>query len=282
MLVAKSILELKTIINEWKQNSYTIGFCPTMGTLHEGHMDLVLNSKKNTDKTIVSIFVNPTQFNDPKDFESYPVNTELDLELCEKFGVDLVFLPTKEMMYGNGISNISLSAGNLEKNLCGRTRPGHFSGVLLVVSKLFHLTEPNKVYFGLKDYQQFRIVSTLANELNFPIEVVGVPTKRDPDGLAKSSRNLRLTKKNREVAGLIPRMFELAKKLIADNEKDLKVLKEILSDFLLTGSELKIDYIEFVDPMNLETLHSLQKEVLLAVAVFVGEVRLIDNQILET
>ncbi|MCW7471186.1 pantoate--beta-alanine ligase [Leptospira kanakyensis] len=280
MIVVSDIIELKNQITSWKRDGLSIGFCPTMGSLHAGHMDLVETSKKQTDKTVVSIFVNPTQFNDPKDFENYPINTNTDLKLCEEKGVDLVFLPDVKTMYPETKTPILLSIPELQKNLCGRTRPGHFEGVLQIVSKLFHLTEPTKAFFGLKDYQQFRVISAMVENLNFPLEIVGVPTKRESDGLAMSSRNVRLSEKNRETASLIPRMFALAKKTILGGERDIHLLKEILRDFLLTGVSLRIDYLEVVDPIDLQSKEKLSGEVLLALAVFVGEVRLIDNQII--
>ncbi|TGK78256.1 pantoate--beta-alanine ligase [Leptospira noumeaensis] len=280
MIVISDIIELKNQITSWKRDGLSIGFCPTMGSLHSGHLDLVKTSKKQTDKTIVSIFVNPTQFNDPKDFENYPINTNTDLKLCEEKGVDLVFLPDVKTMYPETKTPIFLSIPELQKNLCGRTRPGHFEGVLQIVSKLFHLTEPTKAFFGLKDYQQFRVISAMVENLNFPIEIVGVPTKRESDGLAMSSRNVRLSEKNRETASLIPRMFALAKKTILGGERDINLLKEILRDFLLTGASLRIDYLEVVDPIDLQSKEKLTGEILLALAVFVGEVRLIDNQII--
>ncbi|MBM9589316.1 pantoate--beta-alanine ligase [Leptospira sp. 201903075] len=280
MIVVSNIQELKKQIGDWKKEGFSIGFCPTMGSLHLGHMDLVEASKKETNKTIVSIFVNPTQFNDPKDFAQYPVKTDDDLRLCEEKGVDLVFLPDVKTMYPETKTPISLSIPELQKHLCGRTRPGHFEGVLQIVSKLFHLTEPNKTFFGLKDYQQFRVISAMVENLNFPLEVIGVPTRREEDGLAMSSRNVRLSRKDRETASLIPRMFALAKKTILGGEREIRLWKEILRDFLLTGSSLRIDYLEVVDPIDLQPKESLEGEVLLAIAVFVGDVRLIDNQII--
>lgn len=281
MIVLSNIPELKKQIGIWKREGSSIGFCPTMGSLHLGHMDLVETSKKKTNKTIVSIFVNPTQFNDPKDFENYPVNTETDLKLCEEKGVDLVFLPEVKTIYPDTKTPIQMSIPTLQKHLCGRTRPGHFEGVLQIVSKLFHLIEPTTAFFGLKDYQQFRVISAMVQNLNFPLEVVGVPTRREPDGLAMSSRNVRLNPKDRETASLIPRMFALAEKTVLGGERNLPLWKEILRDFLLTGSSVRIDYLEVVDPIDLQPIEKLEGEVLLALAVFVGDVRLIDNQIIK-
>ncbi|MDF3818807.1 pantoate--beta-alanine ligase [Leptospira sp. 96542] len=281
MLVVNSVPELKSAIISWKKQGFQIGFCPTMGALHSGHMDLVDTSKSKSLKTIVSIFINPTQFNDPKDFEKYPKTTESDLKLCETMGVDLVFLPTVETMYPPETTPIQMSIPKLQETLCGKTRPGHFEGVLLIVSKLFHLVEPDFAFFGLKDYQQYRIICSLVEQLNFPLEVIGVPTKRENDGLAMSSRNMRLSEKERETSSLIPRMFSLAKKIIGGGEKNIPILIEILKDFLLTGQNVKIDYLEFVHPENLQTLDVLLEESILAVAIFVGNVRLIDNQMIQ-
>ncbi len=250
-----------------------------MGYLHEGHISLVERSKKQTDKTVLSLFVNPTQFNDPEDYLKYPVNIDGDLEKCKTASVDLVFLPSKEVMYPKTESTITMTQSLLQTNLCGRTRPGHFEGVMLVVSKFFHLVEPNFAFFGLKDYQQFRIIEEMVSLLNFPLQVIGVETLREPDGLAMSSRNVRLSEKERETAKLIPRMYSLAEKLLKDGEKNLSNFKEILRDFLLTGQDVKIDYLETVDPGNLQEKLALEGKILLAVAVFVGKTRLIDNRI---
>ena len=280
MFVANGIEDLKSIVQKWKKEGQTIGFVPTMGFLHAGHLDLVKFSKDNSDKTIVSIFVNPAQFNDPEDYLKYPMDIEGDLKKCEDAEVDLVFLPTKEVLYPSEEGKITIIQEDLQRNLCGRTRPGHFEGVMLVVSKFFHLILPDSAYFGQKDFQQLRIIEEMVRLLNFPIQVTGVPTLREMDGLAMSSRNVRLSKKEREIASLIPRMFSLAEKIIENGETNVSTFHEILADFLLSAPNLKIDYIETVDPKRLQTIQSLEAEFLLAIAVFVGDTRLIDNKLI--
>ncbi|MCZ8157018.1 MAG: pantoate--beta-alanine ligase [Leptospira sp.] len=279
MKVAKSISDLSIQIADWKKSGLSIGFVPTMGYLHDGHLELLKHSKSNTDKTVICIFVNPTQFNDPKDFLNYPFDEAGDLKKCESVGVDLVFLPNKDELYPNEGGHIVISQSLLQKNLCGRTRPGHFEGVMLIVAKLFHLVSPNKAFFGLKDFQQYRIIQDMVKLLNFPIEVVGIETIREKDGLALSSRNVRLNSKERETATLIPRAFALAEKLTLGGETSSQALREILADFLLSGQNVKIDYIETVDPISLQEILVLNSPFLLAMAVFVGETRLIDNRI---
>ncbi|WP_411822561.1 pantoate--beta-alanine ligase [Leptospira sp. 'Mane'] len=280
MIVCETREELKSRIFNWKKENQTIGFAPTMGYLHAGHISLFETSKSKADKTVVSIFVNPTQFNDPEDYLKYPLDLDGDLKKCEEAGVDLVFLPKKETIYPDGNPDFVMFQSGLQKNLCGRTRPNHFEGVMLVVSKLFHLVNPDFAFFGRKDYQQFRIIEEMVRILDFPIQIVGVPTLREKDGLAMSSRNVRLTEKERENANLIPRMFTLAEKLFKNGEKNPKVFHEILADFLLSSSSVKIDYIETVDPHTLQEKLTLDGEVLLAVAVFFGKTRLIDNELL--
>lgn len=280
MIVIRNCLELKSQIAEWKREGISIGFVPTMGYLHEGHISLFNASKESTDKTVLSIFVNPEQFNETEDYIKYPSDTEGDLKKCQDAGVDLVFLPTKETIYPESSGSITLSQPMLQKNLCGRTRLGHFEGVMLVLTKLFHLISPNKAFFGLKDYQQFRIIQDMVSLLDFSIEIIGIETLREKDGLAMSSRNSRLSEKEREVASLIPRMFSIAQKLIRDGEKNLRTYREKLSEFLLTGQNSRIDYLETVDPTSLQEILAMEADFLLGVAVFVGKTRLIDNRII--
>ena len=281
MIIAKNIAQLKDTVRGWKKEDHTIGFIPTMGFLHAGHLDLVRSSKEKCHKSIVSIFVNPTQFNDPEDYLKYPMDIEGDLKKCETSGVDLVFLPNKEDLYPSDEGNITLTQAELQKNLCGKTRPGHFEGVMLVVSKFFNLVQPDVSFFGQKDFQQLRIIEEMVRLLNFPIQIIGVPTLREQDGLAMSSRNVRLSPKERETAAFIPRMFSLAKRVIENGEKDVSTFHEILADFLLSAPNLRIDYIETVDPKRLQTIETLENEFLLAIAVFVGNTRLIDNNIIQ-
>ncbi len=280
MKIVSNIEELQNSIIEWKQNRETIGFVPTMGFLHDGHLLLVKNSRERCSKTIVSIFVNPTQFNDPEDYNAYPMDVPGDLAKCESAGVDLVFLPKKETLYPDNKSTIKLIQEDLQRNLCGRTRPGHFEGVMLIVAKLFHLVSPNIAFFGLKDYQQFRIIENMVELLDFPLQVVGIPTLRESDGLAMSSRNVKLNQSEREIAGLIPRMYAIAEQVIRNGEKNLNTFYEILKDVLLSSSKIRIDYLEAVDPNNLQLIENLESDFVLALAVFVGKTRLIDNKLI--
>lgn len=278
MQVIKNKLELNKEIKKLKASGKKIGFAPTMGFLHEGHITLFAESKANTDITVTSIFVNPAQFNDPKDYEKYPRSTESDLAKCKEAGVDIVYLPEVEDIYNGGkIPDLNMKIPHLMKNLCATTRPGHFEGVLLVIANLFNSVLPDIAFFGLKDYQQFLIIKEFARATGFNMEVVGVETIREPDGLAMSSRNARLSLEDREIASLIPRAFKLCKEYIFKRGRDPKKVKEIFSEVVLSSSKMKIDYIEVLNANDLSPLEELAGGVLIAVAIFCGEVRLIDN-----
>jgi|JI8StandDraft_1071087.scaffolds.fasta_scaffold35668_2 pantoate--beta-alanine ligase len=278
MQIIKNKQELNKEIKKLKASGKKIGFAPTMGFLHEGHTTLFKESKANTDITVTSIFVNPAQFNDPKDYEKYPRNTESDLSKCKEAGVDIVYLPEVEDIYSGGkIPDLNMKIPHLMKNLCATTRPGHFEGVLLVIANLFHSVEPDIAFFGLKDYQQFLIIKEFARATGFNMEVVGVETIREPDGLAMSSRNARLSVEDREIATLIPRAFKLCKEYIFKRGRDPKKVKEIFSEVILSSPKMKIDYIEVLNAKDLSSQEELSGEVLIAIAIFCGEVRLIDN-----
>lgn len=278
MQIIKNKLELNNKIKELKSQNKTIGFAPTMGFLHEGHMTLFQESKANTDITVTSIFVNPAQFNDPKDFEKYPRNTDSDLAKCKEVGVDIVYLPEVEDIYPGGkIPDLNMKIPHLMKNLCATTRPGHFEGVLLVIANLFHAVEPDIAFFGFKDYQQFLIIREFAKATGFQMKVVGVETIRESDGLAMSSRNARLSIEQRQTASLIPRAYRLVKEYISNSGRDPQKLREIFSEVILSSPQMRIDYIEILNANNLSPVEKIQGEVVIAVAIFCGEVRLIDN-----
>lgn len=278
MQVIKNKNDLNVIIRKLKSEGKTIGFAPTMGFLHEGHITLFYESQANTDITVTSIFVNPAQFNDPKDFEKYPRNTEADLKKCESSGVDIVYLPEVDDIYPNGkIPDLNMKIPHLMKNLCATTRPGHFEGVLLVIANLFHTVEPDIAFFGLKDYQQFLIIREFARYTGYRIQVKGVETIRESDGLAMSSRNVRLSNEDREFASSIPRAFQNSKDYILNGGRDPKKIIEIFREIVLLSSNMKIDYVEVLDSENLQSLEKLEGNILIAVAIFCGEVRLIDN-----
>lgn len=278
MEVIKNKIELNQRIRKLKLEGKKIAFAPTMGFLHEGHIELFNECKSNADISVTSIFVNPAQFNDPKDFEKYPRNTDSDLKKCEKALIDIVYLPEVNDIYPQGkVPDINIRIPHLMRNLCATTRPGHFEGVLLVISNLFHIVEPDIAFFGIKDYQQYLIIKEFAKVTGMNIDVIGVETIREKDGLAMSSRNARLSSEEREAATLIPRAFQLCKEYIYGKGRDPKKIKSIFSEVILSSSKMRIDYIEVLNANNLGDLEVLTGEILIAVAIFCGEVRLIDN-----
>ncbi|EKR37090.1 pantoate--beta-alanine ligase [Leptospira interrogans] len=277
MIVCKTPEEVLDQVRLWKAQGKRIGFVPTMGFLHEGHASLFEECISKADKTVVSIFVNPAQFNDPEDYAKYPVNTEGDLKLCESKKVDLVFLPDKETIYPDGIPDIVLKIPNLMKSLCAVSRPGHFEGVLLVISRLFHFVQPDFAFFGKKDYQQYLLIREFCNTLAFPIEVIGCETVRSSQGLALSSRNSRLSETEKEESLLIYRSLKLGENQIFSGIKNPLLVKEIMKDVLDSSSKIRLDYLEILNADTLDPLEVLEGEILLAIAAFIGPVRLIDN-----
>lgn len=278
MEIHNSVKGLKEKIKSFKIANKSIGFVPTMGFLHKGHFSLIEASKKDNDITIVSIFVNPLQFNDSNDFEKYPKNEEGDIENLRKLGVDILFLPNTEEIYGTiGNIKIEMKIPSLMKNLCAPSRPGHFEGVLHIVSKLFNYVLPDRAYFGLKDYQQYLIIKELVNNLSFPIEIIGLETIREESMLAMSSRNSRLSSEELEEATLLFRSMKMAEKNSRRNNASIPILKEIIKEILLSSRSIKIDYIEILDPESLEPKEIVSGKILIALAVFIGNVRLIDN-----
>lgn len=280
MQICKTISEIRQITLEIKNQQKSIGLVPTMGYLHDGHLALIEKSQQLADYTIVSIFVNPTQFNNEADFSNYPQNLDRDLEILQKQGVNLVFTPAAEEVYAGDSMKIQMQIPHLMQNLCAASRPGHFEGVMTIVAKLFHYSRADHAVFGKKDYQQYLIIKEMVRELSFPTQIHGVETKREADGLAMSSRNARLTEKQRQAAGLIPRAYHMAKKQWQAGERQIALLKSILSEILLSSPLIKIDYLEMVHPETLAVSQETDKEVLIALAIFVDEIRLIDNRIL--
>jgi pantoate--beta-alanine ligase len=259
------------------QNGKTIGFVPTMGALHEGHLDLVKTSKKNCDITVVSIFVNPTQFNNPEDFAKYPTSLEPDLKKLEEEGTDYVFLPDTSTIYPEK-PVLTLNFGELEYVLEGEFRPGHFNGVGIVVSKLFHTIRPDKAFFGQKDLQQVAVIKRLVRDLSFNLELVIVPTRREIDGLAMSSRNLRLNPDERSQALILYSSLKKAKDELLAGKLWLDVHNQIIQDFNETPLA-RLEYFELVHPEHFtqfETFDPVQKSSI-CVAAYLGSVRLIDN-----
>lgn len=259
------------------QKSHKIGFVPTMGALHQGHLDLVQTSKSKMDVTVVSIFVNPTQFNNPEDFAKYPNTLDADLEKLEAFGVDYVFVPSVGTMYPSKTA-LNLDFGDLERVLEGRFRPGHFNGVGIVVSKLFHLIKPTTAFFGQKDLQQVAVIKRLVTDLSFDISLEIVPTRREVDGLAMSSRNLRLNSKEREKALLLFHCLISAKEQLLEGQPWQMIKTEVEKIFEREESS-ELEYFELVNPDTFEVFNQFDpnQKASVCVAAYIGEVRLIDN-----
>ncbi|MDZ7698994.1 MAG: pantoate--beta-alanine ligase [Deltaproteobacteria bacterium] len=258
---------------------HTLAFVPTMGFLHEGHLELMRVGKKHADKVIISIFVNPTQFGPGEDYEQYPRDPEGDLKTAEKAGVDVVFMPTAEEMYPD-MSQTRVVVERLPNHLCGLSRPGHFDGVTTVVAKLFHVTQPHLAIFGQKDFQQLTVITRMVMDLSMDIRIVGVPTVREPDGLAMSSRNKYLSQKERKSALCLKESLDTAQRLAAEGETESRAILSRIEALILNHSYTEIDYVELCDPVTLDHTEALKEETLLALAVRVGKTRLIDNCIL--
>lgn len=277
MKVIQNQKELREQVRAYQREGRVTGLVPTMGYLHEGHISLVNASKTACDKTMVSIFVNPLQFNDPEDLRKYPRDTDRDLSILEKAGADLVFIPSAEDMYPFGEPQLKMHMPDFTSQLCGRYRPGHFDGVMFVVLKLLQLFSPDKAFFGKKDYQQLVVIRRMAYELSVPTEIIGCPLIREQDGLAMSSRNVRLSEKGRKHATMIYRALKLVKKTYSEGKTDPGELKEIAWDVIETGSLNRVEYIEFVDRTTLQPVHTVNDDTVIAVAVYTEGVRLIDN-----
>lgn len=285
MNVFNTVSTLKEFVNNCKFSKKTIGFVPTMGALHEGHLTLIRQSKQENDITICSIFVNPIQFNNAIDLKHYPVKYEEDKKNLESEGCDILFLPSVEEMYPTGVNDnniIGFNFGEIEKQLEGAFRPGHFNGVGIVVSKLFHMVNPDKAYFGLKDLQQFLIIRKMTNDLSFNIDVIGVPTVREKDGLAMSSRNLRLAKDERVIAPFIYEVISEMKNKLSHSQSPKEVLDWGIYSFQENPS-FHLEYLEIVDTNNLKPVDDYIKPASYAIviAAHLGKVRLIDNLLIE-
>ena len=280
MLIIKQKQDLQRLLSAFRNEGDTLGFVPTMGALHEGHLSLVAKARERNRKVIVSVFVNPTQFNDPKDFEKYPITIEKDIQMLTAGGCDLLFLPSVKEMYPEGLDQLeNYDFGYLETVLDGAARPGHFQGVGQVVSRLLDIVEPDDLYLGQKDFQQCLIITELVKQKGAKLAIHYVPTKREPDGLAMSSRNRRLTEQQRATAGLI---YQCLVSIEAQNgKKPFAVVQKECFD-IMSKKGLRPDYIMLADA---ETLHILEdyiadKKMVALIAAYAGEVRLIDNLIL--
>ena len=279
MKFVKTIAEVRTQVKEWKRQGLTVGFVPTMGYLHEGHKSLIDRAVSENDKVVVSDFVNPTQFGPTEDLASYPRDLERDAALCENAGAALLFNPEPSEMYAEDACTFVDMSG-LTGELCGKSRPIHFRGVCTVVSKLFHIVAPDRAYFGQKDAQQLAVIRHMVSDLNFGIEIVGCPIVREADGLAKSSRNTYLNEQERKAAVVLNQSLQAAQDLYENGERSAAVLSAAIREKLAAEPLAKPDYVEIVDWNTLEPVETIQDSVLMAIAVYIGKTRLIDNRIL--
>lgn len=280
MRVVKTITEVREIVNNWKKDGLTVGLVPTMGYLHEGHASLIKRASIENDRVVVSDFVNPIQFGPKEDLASYPRDIERDAEICEQCGADIVFNPEVEEMYFQNFSTFVDIAGPSDE-LCGKSRPIHFRGVCTVVSKLFNIVLPNKAYFGQKDAQQLAVIKRMVRDLNFDIDIVGCPIIREEDGLAKSSRNTYLNEEERKSAVILHKALEKGKELVLNGERDTKVIINKISSIIDSEPLAKAEYVQVVDFPNIKPVDYIQGDILVAVAVYIGKTRLIDNFIIE-
>lgn len=276
MKVVSTIAELKEIIRGWKKEGQSIGLVPTMGYLHEGHGSLVTAARKDNDKVVVSIFVNPIQFAPNEDLATYPRDLEKDSAYCESLGADVIFHPEPEEMYHKNFTTF-VDMTLLTEELCGLTRPTHFRGVCTVLSKLFHITEPDRAYFGQKDAQQLAVVRHMVEDLNMNLEIVGCPIVREEDGLAKSSRNTYLSEEERKAALVLSRAVFRGQQMVADGETDAAVVLGEMKQMIEAEPLAKIDYVKAVDGLTMQQIETIKAPALVAMAVYIGKTRLIDN-----
>lgn len=274
MKTETTIQGLTASLNPARTSRKIIGFVPTMGNLHQGHLNLVREAKKLCDIVVVSIFVNPIQFGEGEDFENYPRTLEQDSHLLADVGCDIIFAPSVEQMYGKHPRLTNISVADITDDLCGQSRPGHFDGVAVVVTKLFNIVQPNVAFFGQKDYQQLAVIRQLVQDLNLPIDIIGVPIARDHDGLALSSRNGYLSEAERQIAPTIYQSLKLAEQQLHQGVELVDVLDEL--KFRLTAAGFVVDYVEARQP-NLQPIAQFDRDLVLFVAAKLGKTRLIDN-----
>ena len=278
MKIVGTVKEVREQVKEWKKQGLSVGLVPTMGYLHEGHKSLMEAARKDNDKVVVSIFVNPMQFGPTEDLATYPRDLDHDAALCESVGVDLIFHPEAEEMYEKDFCSFVDMTG-LTEGLCGKTRPIHFRGVCTVVNKLFNIVTPDHAYFGQKDGQQLAVIKRMVRDLNMDIEIVGCPIVREEDGLAKSSRNTYLSPEERKAALILSKTVALGKEL-AKTEKDANKVVEAMKENIKTEPLAKIHYVEAVDALSMAPVEKLEGTCMLAMAVYIGKTRLIDNTLI--
>ena len=276
MKIVSTVEQVREEVKKWRQQGLTVGLVPTMGYLHEGHKSLIDKAVAQNDKVVVSVFVNPIQFGPTEDLATYPRDLERDAALCEDAGAALIFHPEKEDMYFDDFCTY-IDMDGLTKGLCGKTRPIHFRGVCTVVGKLFNIVHPDRAYFGQKDAQQLAVVRRMVRDLNFDLEIVGCPIIREEDGLAKSSRNTYLSEEERKAAVILHKGLVKGEELVSAGEKDVKKVLDAITEIIESEPLARIDYVEAVDFDNIETIDTIEGSVLVAVAVYIGKTRLIDN-----
>lgn len=281
MIIATTIAQVRAQVAAWKKEGLTIGLVPTMGYLHEGHASLVDEAVRQCDRVVASDFVNPTQFGPNEDLEAYPRDFDRDCALLEEHGCAMVFHPAVEEMYAPGAATYVEILSDMPKQLCGKTRPIHFRGVCTVVSKLFNIVTPDKAFFGQKDAQQLAIIRQMVRDLSYGIEIVGCPIVREADGLAKSSRNTYLSEAERQAALVLSESVFLGQKMVAEGETDANKIVTAMTEHIQAQPLAKIDYVSAVDGVTMDPVDRIAGTVLVAMAVYIGKTRLIDNFIVE-
>ena len=276
MEAIEKIVLMQELAEKWRRAGDVIALVPTMGFLHQGHVELLRVGREKGDRLIMSLFVNPIQFGPQEDYGRYPRDAEGDLNKARSAGVDAVFMPTVEEMYPEGFQS-TVRVEGVTRYLCGKARPGHFAGVTTVVAKLFHITKPHLAIFGEKDYQQLVVIKRMVRDLSMDIEIIGVPTVREGDGLAMSSRNRYLSPEERASALSLKEGLDLAKGMAAQGERDPTKIKSVVSELILSHPFTEIDYISICDPEKLTDVEIIDRPCLVALAVKVGKARLIDN-----
>lgn len=281
MIIATTIAQVRAQVAAWKEEGLTVGLVPTMGYLHEGHASLMDEAVRQCDRVVASDFVNPTQFGPNEDLEAYPRDFDRDCALLEEHGCAMVFHPAVEEMYAPGAATYVEILSDMPKQLCGKTRPIHFRGVCTVVSKLFNIVTPDKAFFGQKDAQQLAIIRQMVRDLSYGIEIVGCPIVREADGLAKSSRNIYLSEAERQAALVLSESVFLGQKMVAEGETDANKIVAAMTEHIQAQPLAKIDYVSAVDGVTMDPVDRIAGTVLVAMAVYIGKTRLIDNFIVE-
>lgn len=280
MKIAYTVEDVKSQVRQWKKEGLTVGLVPTMGYLHEGHESLIKRAVAENDRVVVSVFLNPTQFAPNEDLASYPRDFEADTKLCEGAGAALVFHPEPSEMYAeDACTFVDMTA--VTKELCGKSRPIHFRGVCTVVNKLMNISMADRAYFGQKDAQQLAVIRRMVRDLNMNVEVVGCPIIREADGLAKSSRNTYLSEEERKAGLVLSQAVKLGQKLVAEGEKSAAAVTGAMSELISAEPLAKIDYVSMVSWDSIEPVETIEAPVLVAMAVYIGKTRLIDNFIYE-